>query len=199
MAEGFWSRNRQIYRSPAGHVCECCHPSVAFDSQGNLHVMWRNWLDGNRDLYLSTSKDGGRTFAEAARLGRGHWRLNRCPMDGGAIAVLKPGEIATVWRRQKEVFATLPGRQEVRIGSGEQPWIAADERGAWLTWITGDGGDLLLQRPKHEAAEVIAQHANDPVIAAPLTGKGPVVLAWEEGQGQKSRIRVLIIPPAAKP
>ncbi len=121
-----WSENRRVYRSPEGPICPCCHPSVTFDSQGNLYVMWRNSLGGNRDLYLSTSKDGGRTFSEASRLGRGHWRLDHCPMDGGAVAAVKPGEVATVWRRQKEVFATLPGHPEVKLGAGEQPWVAAD-------------------------------------------------------------------------
>jgi hypothetical protein len=195
-----WSQNRLVYRSPDGNVCECCHPSVTFDSQGNLSVMWRNWLDGNRDLYWSASKDGGRTFSKAEPLGQGHWRLDHCPMDGGAIAAVKPGEVATVWRRQKEVFATFPGhRQEVRLGTGEQPWIAADQSGVWLTWITREGGDLLLQRPNGQPAEVVAHQARDPVIAAPLTGKGPVVLAWEEGQGPKSRLRILAIPASRKP
>ena len=193
-----WSQNRRVYRSPDGPICPCCHPSVTFDSQGNVYVMWRNSLSGNRDLYLSTSKDGGRTFSEPARLGLGHWRLDRCPMDGGAVAVMKPGEIATVWRRQKEVFATLPGHEEVKLGPGEQPWVAADDRGMWLTWITEDGGDLLLRRPGHHQAEVIAHHANDPVIAAASAGKGPVVLAWEEGHGKTARLRVLVIPAAPK-
>src|SRR5690606_19480837 len=77
-----WSPNRLIYRSPDGNVCECCHPSVTFDSKGHLYVMWRNWLDGNRDLYWSLSKDGGRTFSQAKKLGQGHWPLRNSPMDG---------------------------------------------------------------------------------------------------------------------
>ncbi len=193
-----WSQNRRVYRSPEGPICPCCHPSVTFDSEGNVYVMWRNSLGGNRDLYLSTSKDGGRTFSEAARLGRGHWKVDHCPMDGGAVAVVKPGEIATVWRRQKDVFATLPGHPEVKLGAGEQPWVAADDRGTWLTWITTDGGDLLLRRPGHHKADVIAHHANDPVIATSPAGKGPVVLAWEEGHGKTSRLRVFIIPVGPK-
>ncbi len=190
-----WSPNRQIYRSPAGNVCECCHPSVAFDSQGSLYAMWRNWLDGNRDLYFSVSKNGGGTFSKAKQLGSGHWRLKNCPMDGGAVAVPKPGEVASVWRREKSVFATLPGhRQELRLGAGEQPWMAADHRGVWITWISRENGELYLRRPNASQSEVVAHHADDPAIAAAIDGTGPVVLAWETREHQKTRLGVLVIP-----
>lgn len=189
-----WSKNQLIYRSPDGNVCECCHPSVTFDAQGNLYVMWRNWLDGNRDLFLSTSKDDGRTFSEPRRLGQGHWKIDHCPMDGGAVAVGKRGEVATVCRREKDIVATLPDqKKEVRLGRGEQPWIAANAQGAWITWISRDGGDLSLQRPNQKRPEIIARHANDPVVSAPLKGHGPVVLVWEEGQRQQKRIRVQVV------
>ena len=34
-----WSKNALVYRSPAGNVCECCHPSVAFGLRG--------WISGD--------------------------------------------------------------------------------------------------------------------------------------------------------
>ena len=44
-----WSKNIMIYASPDTTVCECCKPSVA--GKGNtITVMFRNWLNGNRDL-----------------------------------------------------------------------------------------------------------------------------------------------------
>lgn len=189
-----WSKNQRIYQSPDDHVCECCHPSVTFDAQGKLYVMWRNWLGGNRDLYLTTSTDGGRTFSKAEQLGQGHWRIDHCPMDGGAVAAGRTGQVASVWRREKAIFATLPGqKQEVRLGSGEQPWIAVNPQGVWMSWISKDGGELFLQRPQHTRPETMAQHANDPVLAAPLAGNGPVVLVWEEGRRQNKRIRVQVV------
>ncbi len=191
-----WSPNQRIYRSPAGNVCECCHPSVTFDSQGNLYVMWRNWLNGNRDLYLSISKDGGRTFSEAEQIGKGHWRLDHCPMDGGAIAVAKPGEITTVWRREKTIFTTMPGqREETSLGRGEQPWVTANGGGVWMTWVSRENGDLLLKTPNHELPEIIAHRADDPVIGALVGETGPVVLAWESRQDKKCRLVVQVFPP----
>jgi hypothetical protein len=43
-----WSKNVMIYESPEGTICECCHPSAAIDSEGQVLVMWRNWLAGSR-------------------------------------------------------------------------------------------------------------------------------------------------------
>ena len=54
-----WSKSTLIYKSPDGTVCECCHPSAALDSSGRLYVMWRNLLAGNRDMYLTSSRNHG--------------------------------------------------------------------------------------------------------------------------------------------
>ena len=175
-----WSRNRLVYESPEGFVCECCHPSVAFDPQGGLYVMWRNALGGNRDLYACSSTDGGQTFGPASKLGAGAWPLKACPMDGGAIAALAPGKFATAWRRDQQVFLTLPGgAQERLLGPGEQPWIAASQAGPYVAWLTKRGEALNLLAPGQQQPVQLATHASDPVIASAPTGRGPVVSAWE--------------------
>src|SRR5690606_37712137 len=99
-----WQANVRVYRSPGGTVCECCHPSVAIGPYERLHVMFRNSLDGCRDMYVATSGDGGYTFPNVRKLGRGRWELNACPMDGGAVAVDAVGSLIAVWRRQDQVF-----------------------------------------------------------------------------------------------
>ena len=66
-----WSKNIAVYKAPGGSICQCCHPSLMFDSSGQLVVMWRNQMDGNRDLYISHSRDGGLTFGPAEKLGAG--------------------------------------------------------------------------------------------------------------------------------
>ena len=55
-------------------------------------------------MYIATSRDGGRSFASAAKLGSKSWLLKACPMDGGAVAVNGAGEFAAVWRRDREIF-----------------------------------------------------------------------------------------------
>lgn len=82
-----WGGNTLVYKSPSGSVCECCHPSVALTDDGGIYVQWRNSLDGNRDMFLATSTDSGKTFGKAKKLGDGTWPLDACPMDGGAISI----------------------------------------------------------------------------------------------------------------
>jgi hypothetical protein len=187
-----WTENRQVYASPSGTVCECCHPSVAFDSAGGLYAMWRNSLDGNRDLYLAASTNGGKSFGSAAKLGRGSWKLEGCPMDGGALAVMAPGKVTTIWRRQKEIYRTDAADQAERLlGAGEQPWAAASAEGPLLVWVSRRGGDLFLSKPKAERPIKLAEAATDPMIVAPLTGQGPAIVVWETGQAKNTSIMAM--------
>src|SRR5512146_1883644 len=43
-----WSKNVQLYD---GTICECCHPSLLSQGNGEFTVMWRNLVEGSRDLY----------------------------------------------------------------------------------------------------------------------------------------------------
>jgi len=120
-----WEPDHLIYRAPGGKVCECCHPSAALAPDGTVCVMWRNQLEGARDLYLARSADGGRSFGPAEKLGRGTWLLNACPMDGGAVAVGPDGAVESAWTRAGAVYLARPGAAEHRLGPGVQGWIAA--------------------------------------------------------------------------
>jgi hypothetical protein len=55
-----WSKNVEVYASPDGAICSCCHPGLSIDGRGRISVMWRNVLDGFRDLYVAHSDDGVR-------------------------------------------------------------------------------------------------------------------------------------------
>jgi hypothetical protein len=189
-----WERNVLIYRSPSGNVCECCHPTVAHDIKGTVYVMWRNSLEGARDMFFSTSKNGQR-FGPAQKLGRGTWPLDACPMDGGALAIIGPGKFETVWRRGQEVFRARQNDAERRLGSGEQPWAAADPegRGAYFIWLSRRHGQLWLVTPGKTAPKKLADQANDPVLAAPIVGDGPVVALWESGNDRSATILAAVV------
>jgi hypothetical protein len=184
-----WTANELVYRSPSGSVCECCHPSAAFDPQGRLYVMWRNSLEGARDMYVLASEDGGKTFGEAQKLGQGTWPLKACPMDGGMIAV-GGKEPATVWRRDRQVYLASMTEPERLLGTGEQPWIAATKQGTSVVWLAKRPGDLLFVRPGKNQPTKLAGDARDPVLATRPDGQSPVVAAWETTQGGKSVILV---------
>jgi hypothetical protein len=138
-----WSPNRLVYTSPSGTVCQCCHPTAAIDSSGRIFVMFRNSLEGSRDMYVASSKDG-ETFAAAEKLGRGTWPLNACPMDGGGLAVDDRGNVLSIWRRDKEVFLAKPGSEEKLLGMGKDPTVLVTKKGTYALWTTGTALNALL-------------------------------------------------------
>lgn len=182
-----WSVNRLVYQSPDGTVCQCCHPSLTYDKGGNLIVMWRNVLGGARDMYVSRSNDGGKTFGAAQKMGTGTWMLNACPMDGGALAITADNKITTFWRRDRQMFLCAPNASEQLVGQGEQGWAVAGQQGTYLAWLERRGGALRAKMPQGKA-ETIAQEADDPIVAAPLSGKGLVVVVWKSTNAASPRI-----------
>ncbi|MBI3267459.1 MAG: exo-alpha-sialidase [Planctomycetes bacterium] len=173
-----WGADAQLYKSAAGNICECCHPSVALDAKGNALVMFRNWLGGSRDMYYLKVGAGGKVAEAAKKLGAGTWPLKGCPMDGGAIAAAADGAPLTIWRRARSIFFDVPGQPERELGGGEQAWIAGGPKGAHMVWLTGRGGDLMYQPPSG-AATRLSGKASDPVIASAPGAKTPVVVAWQ--------------------
>jgi len=177
---GEWSRNVRIYRSPSGNVCECCHPTVAAGRDGRLYVMFRNSVNGSRDMYALATTDGV-SFEPARKLGSGTWPLEACPMDGGMLAFPPGGSGVSIWRREGSIFsADLGATSEVKLGDGEQPWVAADASGWWAVWLRRRKGDLVALRNGAREPIMIAQSANDPVALG--TGNR-VLAAWSDVQG----------------
>ena len=132
-----WGPNLLVYHSPEDKVCECCHPSAAYNSAGDLVVMFRNWLQGNRDLWITTRRAGQKAFAAASRQGEASWKLPGCPMDGGAIFSLADDSFASVWRRDKEVFLSTKAKPESRLGEGTQPIAFSGRDGVQVWWQQG--------------------------------------------------------------
>jgi hypothetical protein len=128
-----WSKNIMVYTSPDTGVCPCCKPSVVMKGQ-KVYVMFRNWLQGNRDLYLIESANDGRSFSAAQKLGTGSWKLNACPMDGGGLAVNKNGKVQTIWRREGNIFTAMPGIPEVEIGQGRSCSITTVDNKNIYAW-----------------------------------------------------------------
>ena len=168
-----WSKNVLVYASPDGTICECCHPSVAFDHDGTVVVMWRNWLNGSRDMYVARSKDGV-GFSAPEKLGTGTWKLNACPMEGGGVVTTQTG-IVTVWRRDRSLFLARPGSPEIEIGEGTDVSISAARNGLYAIWTTPAGIVFLAPGDKH--ARSIGAKGSFPSIVA-LSGGGAIA-AWE--------------------
>ena len=170
-----WSKNVRIYALPEGPICTCCHPTVAFAPNGELEVMFRNALGGSRDMYLASSKDGGKTFTAADKLGAGTWKLDACPMDGGGVAVTPQGKVFTVWRRVNDVYLAPRGGAETLVHEGKDPSIVANAEGVYIAWTSPEG--VFVRVPgKTEPVTLDAAGGFVQLVAVP---HGPVIAAWE--------------------
>jgi len=182
-----WSANRLVYRSPDGTVCECCHPSLAYDSQGRLYVMWRNVLGGARDMYLTRSDNGGKSFQPAQKLGAGTWFLNACPMDGGALAFNRKNDALTLWRREQEIFLCSPGLPEQKVGNGIQGWLAVSGNTIGSVWLTQRGGQLNVSTDRKEP-RILSNNADDPCVAPLNREKSRFIVVWQEASNRGTAI-----------
>jgi hypothetical protein len=169
-----WSRNVQLYQSSSGSICECCHPSLVSLGHGEFAVMWRNSLNGNRDLYMMRLRNH-QPDGPALKQGFGTWTLNACPMDGGGIAV-REGVIATAWRREKDVYLLEAGKPEAKIAAGQDVALAANRQGWYTAWSSPGGIQMLL--PNATSTTLVAPSGAFPALVA--TGDGAILAAWEE-------------------
>jgi hypothetical protein len=167
-----WSANVLVYESPDDTICQCCHPSAAFDANGNVQVMWRNWLGGSRDLYLIRST-GVNEFGKPEKLGDGTWKLNACPMDGGGLTN-DGGRTITAWRRNGEIYLAEPGRSEVLLGEGKDVAVAASRGQVYALWVKGTELELWHSGK----VDVVAPNAAFPSVTA--LPSGGILAAWED-------------------
>ncbi len=173
-----WHRDFSIYRSPDGHICECCVPNLAFGPNGKAAAMWRNWLNGSRDLYLSTSDNAGTGFKSAQKLGTGTWKLEGCPMDGGSLAFSPSGEWLAAWRREGTVFASSSAVPEKMLAAdAAQPVVGYAGPVPLVFWESG--GALILQR----GTEPPVRFAESASAAAVTSGPDAAVVVWESNAG----------------
>lgn len=170
-----WSPNFFVYESPDGHVCECCHPSAAIAPDGAIHVMFRNWLGGSRDMWHGVSKDGGKTFFSHV-VGQGTWKLNACPMDGGGLAIKADGSVVTSWRRESQIFYTNGPKFEAPGWAGKDSALALDKDGHPVIAWTEGMKVVAFDGTKRD----LAPHGAFPSLAA---SGGVVLAAWEQSSG----------------
>lgn len=176
-----WSANFLVYASPDSTVCECCKPSVLLKDK-KAYIMFRNWLAGNRDLYLSTSDDGGKTFDSAQKLGTASWALEGCPMDGGALSLDAENQIQTVWNRKGLIYLCQPGKPEIKIGEGRSVNMASRGTDNLFCWVQNDHIILTKQNGKKQ----VVGEGQQPQILLTDNHKG--LLVWEQEKQIKKKI-----------
>jgi len=176
-----WLKNTLVYRSPDEHVCECCRPSVGVKGS-KVAIMFRNWLNGSRDLYLATSSNMGRTFGKANKLGNGTWKVNSCTMDGGSLDFNADNTINTAWQRQGYVYYCQPGESEKQLAKGRDCSISTAQNQVLVSM--SDGGELKYKNVRTNAETTVGKGSYLKTMILP---DNKVLCVWEEEGKIKSR------------
>ncbi len=187
---GTWAENQQVYKSPGISICECCHPTALFDGDGNLAVMWRNSIDGSRDMWLTTRANGATQFAAAHKVGEGTWKLNACPMDGGRIMALGDGKFGAVFQRAGEVFFASDADAEISLGKGKQPIALVQNHEPLIFWQQGT--DLVSGRVDGKAEPVKRAADARFAVVVVLPGNRGAVLAYEQGPVKEKQPGIVV-------
>jgi hypothetical protein len=84
-------------------ACPCCRTAVTVGPDGKVYVAWRKLYPGSiRDIALSRSDDGGRSFTSPERIHADEWTIDGCPHHGPSLAVAADGSVHAVWYTGKE-------------------------------------------------------------------------------------------------
>ena len=151
-----WEPNRPIYADP---TCPCCRTSVAVAGDGTIYVAWRAILPGDiRDVVVTRSSDGGKTWATPVRARSDDWVYPGCPHAGPSLEVDAAGAVHVAWWTGK-----------------------AGEAGVYYAKST-DGAKSFVAQPIATADRARPAHVQLAVAGT------RVYLAWDDGLGDMPRV-----------
>lgn len=107
-------------------------PSLATDSTGGIHVVWKDETPGNAEIYYKSSANGGETWGPAKRL---TWNSSRS--EDPVIAVDGADTVHVVWSDD------VPGTREVyykRSSDRGETWSTMKR----LTWLSSYCGNPTM-------------------------------------------------------
>jgi hypothetical protein len=209
-------------RAIAPGVCYCCKTSVAAGADGSIVAAWRHVYPGNiRDIALTKSSDGGRTFAPPIRVSEDKWVLNGCPENGPAVTIDQTNAIHIVWptlvhdsagvealalfyatsrdgqrftKRQQIPTEGVPRHPQIALGPTGTITVAWDEQLKGTRRIVIARGRVDDNSPVRFTRESVSEEAGTYPVVAPLPD-GEVV-AWTSGSAADSVLRVARDPTA---
>ena len=182
-------KNKLIYISPDEHVCECCKPNIDVQDE-KVAIMYRNWLNGSRDLYLITSGNTGKIFNEAQKLGYGTWKINGCPMDGGGITIDNNLTIHTAWQREGIIYYSKPNESEINMIKGKACSIAIDKADSKKIFITMQDDGYVKIIDLNTKKEIIVGKGS--FLKSIVLPDKKVLCVWE--QDKNIRFRKINVP-----
>ncbi len=169
-----WSKKVLVYEPLGGTICQCCYPSLVSSGKNTYAVMFRNAVDGNRDMCLIEWKING-TASAPKKLGEGSWALEACPIDGGGLA-REGHRVLTAWRRDRTIFLVAPGGKEEAMGEGKDVTLTVSSKGAYIAWT--NAADIELQEPGEKTPVTLSPNGSFPMLVE--LSDGSVLTAWEQ-------------------
>jgi hypothetical protein len=155
------TRLERVTRLDGGETCVCCRVSVSAGPGNAAAVAWRKVFPGDlRDMVLSRSDDGGRTFSAATLVHADRWKITACPHRGGQVAADARGRLYAVWYTE---------------GTQSRPDV--------LLAVAPDGRRFGRPQRVHTATGSVPDH---PRLAVDNAGHGIVV--WEDSTAARRRI-----------
>jgi hypothetical protein len=169
-------------RGPVGGVSAT--PTAAFDRDGRL---WVAWFEGSH-VYVSSSKDEGRTFAAAVRVTREEEDVDANGEGRPKIALGKTGDIYTSWTRKGKKPFTGDIRFARSIDGGQtfNAPITVNDDGLEIghrfdALHVGPGGTIYVawidKRDLHKAETVGRPYAGAALYYAVSTDRGATFAA----------------------
>ena len=210
-------------RAIAPGVCYCCKTSVATGFDGSIVVAWRHVYRGNvRDIALTRSSDGGRTFAPPVRVSEDNWVLDGCPENGPAVAMGEANSIHVVWPtlvptsrpggeptmalfyasssdghrftpRQRIPTEGFPGHPQIAIGSNGELVVAWDEQAEGRRRVAVARGSFDANHTPRFIRQVIEDREYAVYPVVSSLQQGAIV-AWTGGSTGETMLRVKRLP-----
>jgi hypothetical protein len=207
-------------------VCYCCKTAVAAGPDGGVYAAWRHVYPGNiRDIAFLTSRDGGQSFDQPARVSEDGWHIAGCPDDGPSMAITPDRRVHVVWptvideggEPQGALFyaatgdgRTFSSRQRVPTLGGPKPThpqIAAAADGLVLAWDEIVDGTrksaVVIMRASATGTTtfgrpiVLDSSSTPSVYPAIASAASGLAIAWTSGMGDASVIAVRRFQPSS--
>jgi hypothetical protein len=183
-------------------ACQCCRTNLFVDQQRQVHIFFRDILEGGiRDIGHVKSANGG-AFQSVGVVYNDQWRIDGCPHTGPSTAQLETA-LYTAW------YTGAESGQGIKVSSGDghlltyidntgaqHPQIASDGQSLALAWDqrAEDGSTRLcirrLTAKGQEGKDLWVTAAEDNAVLPSLLFTGKYLLiAYEAGNAKKRQVR----------
>ena len=176
-------------------------PSLAVDANGVLYAAWCDGRNGNADIYIASSIDGGASWGPNVKV-NDDIAATQC---NPALAAIGDGRLYVVWEDYRNSNGDIYGATSMDggetwspnfkinddSGSAHQvyPAIALDENSVYVVWKDHrSGADIYLSTsslsdpttwtPNIRVNDVVAEVQSNPSIV--VDSQGMLLVAWED-------------------